>query len=302
MVHDALLSDWIMSNLHAAYSQSHTSYPYEISGIPTKITAKNKNMTSDYSKLFIGLFSFLCYSYSYGQLSPPGLGTANTASWLAFGLQHKLDSAGTKYAVAYLGMGRKSTLTNDNPFGKPAIGVVNYELYNKLAKNKLLSYAFSYRRSTDYSAQEPYHKEGIEQEFRLYGRYAYTVDLGSWKWKHTVRQEFRAFFDDRFNAVAKSFQLRTRLKTQFSYAISPKNKQSISISAETLFAISYLNNTHTPWTKFRYKELRLGLYYSTQLPNTPLTLDIGYMSNLLQGSKHPKLGVQYLAADLIWKL
>ncbi|ULT23941.1 hypothetical protein KUH03_33210 [Sphingobacterium sp. E70] len=45
----------------------------------------------------------------YGQVSPPGLGKAKTASWSVLGLRRKLDSAGTKEALTYIGLGTKST-------------------------------------------------------------------------------------------------------------------------------------------------------------------------------------------------
>ena len=241
-------------------------------------------------------------SNSFGQLSPPGLGKAKTASWAAFGVQHKLDSTGNKYAVAYVGMGRKSSPDNYNPVDKPAILVLNYEIYNKFKPNQQYSYAISYRRQNEFDSEAPFHKEGIEQEFRVYGRYAYTANLGKFKWKNTIRQEFRKFFDADFNEVDENFQLRTRVKSQLTYPISEKNKQSLALSAEGLFATSYMNDVEKHWTKYAYKETRLGLYYMFQIPNSPLTMDIGYVNNLIRNYSEVKSGVHYVAVDLVWKL
>lgn len=143
------------------------------------------------SLLFLIISPFLLL---HAQISPPGLGKAKTASWSAIGLKRQLDSTGTKEALTYLGLGTKSTPDDSNPFHKQAILVLNHEVYHKFAKNQQYSYALSYRRQNVYDADAPYHGEGVEQEFRLYGRYAYTFRFGErWKWKNTVRQEFRKF-------------------------------------------------------------------------------------------------------------
>ncbi|WP_333621834.1 hypothetical protein [Sphingobacterium multivorum] len=99
----------------------------------------------------------------YGQVSPPGLGKARTASWSVLGLRRKLDSAGTKEALTYIGLGTKSTPDDSNPFHKQAIWVLNHEVYHKFAKNQQYSYALSYRRQNVYDEAAPYHNEGVEQ-------------------------------------------------------------------------------------------------------------------------------------------
>jgi len=179
---------------------------------------------------------------------------------------------------------------------------LNYEIYNKFKPNQQYSYAISYRRQNEFDSEAPFHKEGIEQEFRVYGRYAYTANLGKFKWKNTIRQEFRKFFDADFNEVDENFQLRTRVKSQLTYPISEKNKQSLALSAEGLFATSYMNDVEKHWTKYAYKETRLGLYYMFQIPNSPLTMDIGYVNNLIRNYSEAKSGVHYVAVDLVWKL
>ncbi|WP_293942603.1 MULTISPECIES: DUF2490 domain-containing protein [unclassified Sphingobacterium] len=238
----------------------------------------------------------------YGQVSPPGLGKAKTASWSVLGLRHKLDSAGTKEALTYIGLGTKSTPDDSNPFHKQAIWVLNHEVYHKFAPNQQYSYALSYRRQNVYDEKTPYHNEGVEQEFRLYGRYAYTLKLSErWKWKNTLRQEFRKFFTADFHKAEENFQFRTRLKSQLNFKISDRNKQELALSAEALFAISKLNEPDA-WSSFGYKETRLGFYYMTDIPKTPLRLDVGYMNDLIKGYDQVDFGVHYLAVDLIWNL
>lgn len=256
-------------------------------------------------KKIITLFTLaFIISYAKAQISPPGLGDAKTAFWSAFGVKHKLDSLGKKQSVSYIAIGRKSSPDNDNLFSKQGIFVLNHEFYNSFAPHQQYSYAISYRRQAQYENISPYEKEATEQEIRLYGRYAYTFNFGEkWKLKNTVRQEFRKFFDANFNKTDENFQLRTRLKSQITYNLSKKNNQKLSLSAEALFAISYLNEPNPQWTSFSYKEMRFGAYYTFDIPNSPFTVDIGYMNDRIRGSKSvTKSGVHYLAADVIWNL
>lgn len=251
-------------------------------------------------------FSILGYmgSVIHAQISPPGLGDANTAFWSAFGVKRQLDSVGKKQTMSYIAIGRKSSPDNDNLFSKQAIFVLNHEVYNSFAPHQQYSYAISYRRQPQYESDAPYEKENTEQEFRIYGRYAYTFNLGKkFKLKNTVRQEFRKFFDTDFHKVEEDFQLRTRIKSQLTYNVSPTNNQKLAISAEALFSVSHLNEPEQHWNSFGYREMRLSAYYMFNIPHSPFTVDIGYMDDLIQGSKSiHKGGVHYLAADLIWNI
>ncbi|WP_165826551.1 DUF2490 domain-containing protein [Chryseobacterium oncorhynchi] len=238
------------------------------------------------------------------QISPPGLGDANTAFWSAFGVKRELDSLGKKQTMSYIALGRKSSPDNDNLLAKQAIFVLNHEIYNSFAPHQQYSYAISYRRQPQYESDAPYEKENTEQEFRIYGRYAYTFNLGKkFKLKNTVRQEFRKFFDADFHKVEEDFQLRTRIKSQLTYNLSPTNNQKLALSAEALFSVSHLNEPDQHWNSFGYREMRLSAYYMFNIPHSPFTVDIGYMDDLIRGSKSiHKGGVHYLAADLIWNI
>lgn len=255
-------------------------------------------------KISLIIFLLILTGSLHAQISPPGLGEANTALWAAFGVKQQLDSLGKKHALSYIGMGRKSSLDNYNPASKQAIIVLNHEVSHSFTTNQQYSYAVSYRRQPKYESSSPYEKETTEQEVRIYGRYAYTFNLSErWKLKNTVRQEFRKFFDADFRKAEENFQLRTRIKSQLTYNLSKKNKQKLALSAEGLFAASYLNNAEQPWTSFGYKELRVGVFYMFSLPHSPFTVDIGYVNNLIRGSRSVKKGgVHYIAADLIWNL
>lgn len=181
---------------------------------------------------------------------------------------------------------------------------MNHEVYHSFAPHQQYSYAISYRRQPEYESDAPYKKEGIEQELRLYGRYAYTFDLNEkLKFKNTIRQEFRKFFDADFNQAEEDFQLRTRIKSQLTYNLSEKSNQKISLSVEELFSVSRLHQPDHEWTHFGYKEMRIAAYYMFTIPRSPFTIDIGYMDDLIRDSRSIHHGgVHYLAADLVWNI
>ncbi|SFN21207.1 Protein of unknown function [Chryseobacterium oleae] len=255
-------------------------------------------------KIITGIFLLSLCGSLHAQISPPGLGEANSAFWSAFGVRRQLDSLGKKQTLSYIALGRKSSPDDYNLVSKQAIVVLNHEVYHSFAPNQQYSYALSYRRQPKYESSEPYEKEATEQEFRIYGRYAYTFKLGKrWKLKNTVRQEFRKFFDAGFREVEENFQLRTRIKSQLTYNLSPKNNQKLALSAEGLFSTSYLNEPEQKWTPFGYREMRIGAYYMFSIPHSPFSVDIGYVNDLIRGSRSVKKGgVHYLAVDVIWNL
>lgn len=255
------------------------------------------------SKLLLAALIFVVtIGNSYAQLSPPGLGEANNASWFAFGVRQSLDSLKQKESSTYVGIGLKSSPDENNPFSKMAILVINEEISNRYEKNWEYSYALSYRRSNNYDSASPYEtlNPAIEQEFRVYGRYSYIMEGNGLKWKNTIRQEFRKFFNPDFSTAGESFQLRTRLKIQLSLNLGTSKTHHIIGGAEMLFAISKENEPEKQWSKFDYKESRLTLYYSLNPHEIPFIFDVGYMYNLI-GKGSDISDVNYLAVDIIWK-
>lgn len=251
----------------------------------------------------IFLLSIGSFQAVQAQLSPPGLGKTKRAFWSAVGIKRKLDSVGKKETMTYFGLGRKSDPDHSGLLENQAILVLNHEVYRNFAPNQQYSYAVSYRRQDNYETKAPYRFEDVEQEFRIYGRYAYTLHLSDqWQWKNTARLEFRKFYTADFSKADENFQFRTRLKTQLTYTLPTKTKQALTLSAEGLFAISRYNDDDKNGSKLAYKEARLGLYYWFQIPKTPLAMDIGYVNNLINGYRDAKSGVHYLAVDLIWTI
>lgn len=260
-----------------------------------------KNLIFQNKSQVVLVIFIAAFSSAFAQLSPPGLGKAKTASWFAFGIKQSLDSLEHKVSTTYVGLGLKSDPDQSNPFSNMAILVVNEEISNRYHKNWEYSYALSYRRSNLYDSSAPYEElnPGIEQEFRVYGRYSYITGNNGFKWKNTIRQEFRKFFNPDFSATDENFQLRTRLKSQVNVELGSQHVHHIIVSAEVLFAISKENYPKSEWSKFSYKESRIGLYYSVTPREIPFTFDLGYMHNIIGSSD--VVDVNYIALDVVWK-
>jgi len=243
--------------------------------------------------LFFTLILFLFSLSLQAQISPPGLGDTNSASWSAIGVKQKLSEKNS--LTTYIGTGMISGEEESNPFSHPSALVFNSEFYHKLGKNWKYSTALSYRRQNEFedNYEEP---EFIKQEFRAYGRISHSLALYRFKWANTLRQEVRQFYDSGFGTVEKGFQLRTRLKTQLYYSLDDNNVHSLMVSAETLFSI--VNDNIQGWSNAEYKEARFCFYYTFAPKDLGLTFDVGYMNNLI-GTGSDAMDANYLAFDII---
>lgn len=246
--------------------------------------------------LFTTLYFALFFSFTaIAQLSPPGLGSTNTAFWSAVGVKQKLSEKNS--SITYVGMGRISGIESNNAFSMPSILVLNEEFNHKLNKNWSYSAALSYRRQRQYDEGfEELESTVVNQEFRVYGRLKYSVDLGSAKWSTTFRQEVRKFYTADFAQVPDGLQLRSRLKTQLLFPLDSDKENSLMGSAEALFAIA--NDSGTGWGTPAYKESRFCLYYCYSPDSLPVTFDVGYMNDLM-GHGHHTTDASYLAVDII---
>ncbi|MUV02425.1 DUF2490 domain-containing protein [Flavobacterium rakeshii] len=229
------------------------------------------------------------------QISSPGLGETNNASWSAIGIKQQLDEKNT--SVSYVGFGRISGMDESNPFGYPALFVLNEEVSHKINNHWKYSGAISYRRAHEYGEDvaEP-EQEMIEQEFRLYGRVKYTTTLGRFKWTNTARQEARKFYTEDFSRVPDDLQLRTRLKSQLYYSLDHDRENIVTASAEALFSIS--KDRSEGWDNLNYKEARFCLYYTYNPDDFPMIFDVGYMNDLI-GTGNNISDVSYIAFDII---
>ncbi len=237
-------------------------------------------------------------SLSWSQISPPGLGKANSASWFAVGIRQEMDTVeGSGWqSMTYVGVGRKSTPTSINPLQKSAILVLNQEFYHQFHKNWQYSVALSYRRQDEYQKDAPFYHDrpNIEQEFRLYGRIAHTFKFNRVKLVPTLRQEIRKFYTPDFKNPEEALQLRTRFRLQLKVNLDKSKQHRLIIGSEQLFATS---RDFDSWSNFTYKESRFTLYYSLSPKNIPLIFNLGYMADLI-GYQHP-YNVNYVAFDVI---
>lgn len=247
---------------------------------------------------FICLVSFITNIYS--QVSPPGLGDANTASWFALGLRQDINAKQTIESMTYIGIGAKKIEHQKMYLNKPAIWVINQEFFHEMNKNIDLSYAASYRRQMEYeynSYNNPI-TSSVQQEFRIYGRFAYAFKLGNIKFKQTARQEFRRFTDQNFNNTDEPLQLRSRLKSQVSFYLDTQKQHKLTADAEALFSNSK-NQDNKDWSGLKYKEARFTLFYTYTPKETPLAISIGYMNNLID--KNSTHSVHYTSVDMVWE-
>lgn len=232
------------------------------------------------------------------QINPPGLGIARTVNWFALGVRNQINKRNTWQSLSYVGIGRKSNPDNFDPMLKQAIWVFNQEFYHQFSKHSQYSFAVSYRRQDVYMDDPPYkHDEPkLEQEFRIYGRIYHTIPLHRFKLTGVFRQEFRKFYAPDFSAAEEDFQFRSRFRVQVSTDLDKSKTQKLTLSSESLFAISKEPQS-AEWTNFQYKESRFSFYYSVALKKLPVTVDVGYMNNLL-GNRHVQ-DVHYFALDVI---
>ena len=237
-----------------------------------------------------------------GQISPPGLGNAKTALWVAGGLRNNLDSAGRVQSMSYVGMGRMSDPDNYNLVGKHAILVLNEEVYHQFHPHWQYSLALSYRWQMEYEDLAPYAAAdpASKQEFRVYGRYSYSWKNKRFKVAGTARQELRKFFAPDFEDWEESWQLRSRLRGQLTVNLNKGQGHRLTLSAEALASVGMARGAWGAWGRFGYKESRLGVYYTVKPEGGRLLYSVGYMNNVL-GKFGDLKGVHYLSLDVVWE-
>jgi len=246
------------------------------------------------------LIFFIFFSYNmHAQISSPGLGDGNTASWFALGLRQNLNKKDNIQLMTYMGMGLKSTPQNTMQLSKPAIFVVNQEMYHQLNNHWEGSCAISYRKQYEYLPNKITSEKltTIQQEFRVYARMAYTFKISNIKLKQTLRQEFRRFVDDHWKNTNEPLQLRTRFKSQVSINLEPTQQHQLTAGAEILFAISKKQQT-IQFSPLKYKEARFSAFYTYKPKNTQIAMSVGYMNNLIH-EKFP-YSVHYASVDVVW--
>lgn len=244
--------------------------------------------------LFLGI---LFYSNSFAQITPPGLGKVNTASWFALGVKQNLNQKETTTSTTFIGVGRISDPDDYNLIKKPSIYVVNEEVTHRFKENWKYSFALSYRWQNEYKKTEPYHLDtpDVRKEIRYYNRFTYLKKFKNIDFSLTYRPELRFFFDPNFDSAAEKMQFRSRISGKTAFNINELKTQKIITSVELLFATSKTEN----WSPFEYKETRFSLYYSLGIPKQKITLNVGYMNNLIGKSKLKD--AHYLAFDVVIK-
>jgi hypothetical protein len=232
------------------------------------------------------------------QLTPPGLGKANTAFWTAFGVRQRLSKSERWESMTYTGFGSISHPSNYNLFEKPAMFVLNQEFYDRFRKDLAYSFALSVRRQHLYLDSPPYEEDdpAARAEFRVYGRFIHTLHFGDVQLENALRPEIRTFYPRTTGQEALQFRLRLRTKVQ--WAMDPAQVHRLIGSAEVLASME--KERGSGFGTFEYREVRFCAYYSFSPENLAWTFDFGYMNNLL-GSSQPLVDANVLAIDVVWK-
>jgi hypothetical protein len=247
------------------------------------------------------LLFLLGTSFSYGQLTPPGLGSnSNLNVWFAIGLDQKLDSAGRFSSMTYFGLAGQSTIADANVFDRLGIFVLNEEVKFKFKSTWSVSLAASYRHQNEFEKTYPYlaAEDRFKQEFRIYSRIT-----KSWtkKWIPSVafRQEYRKFYDPEFRNWKVSAAFRSRLKFQSELSISASKRLAAIIGCEFLFSTDFQESSQK-WQHFQYGETRFSVLISYHTKNKKISYNIGYMNDLLHVPAGEK-SVHYITTGILFK-
>lgn len=250
-------------------------------------------------RIGLGLLGLLWPARAAAQLSPPGLGPAETATWTAIGVRQDLDALRRRELMTYLGTGTIRQHDDVNPLGRPSIWVLNQELYDHFRTDLFYSIALSYRRQKQYEPVAPHAAADapLKQELRLYGRFGRTFGLGRLKLTSAFRPELRGFFGAGLGGHEEPLELRFRLKTQVAWTVDLSGVHRVLASGEVLAAVA--RDREGAWSSLAYRESRLCLYYSISPKRAPLVVDVGYMNDVL-GTGAALVDVHYLAVDIVW--
>jgi len=232
------------------------------------------------------------------QISPPGLGETNSASWLAIGLEQDLGKENSITSTTYFGLGRMSTPENHNLFNKQAIYVLNEELAFRFKKKWKYAFAFSYRWQNNYQSTPPYARDNPNgrQEIRLSSRLTYLNHKHTYiDYSFSFRPELRFFYNPDFMPAPKDMQIRSRFRGKLAFNLNSLETHRLITTAELFFSTT--RNTH--WSRIDYQEARLCFYYAVTLPKQKLELHLGYMNNLR--GKSIINGVNHLVINIILK-
>jgi hypothetical protein len=237
-------------------------------------------------------------SSAEAQITPPGLGDAQTATWAALGLKQSLDASERRQYASYVGFGATSEHAPFDPSEHPNIFVFNHELFDHFRPHFQYSLGLSYRRQDSFERKGEALREKHVQEARMYGRFSFVLDHRRLKLVSTFRPELRGFVGLDFGPAQEPAQVRLRFKTQLAVRLDASGEHRVLAAAEALAATSRERRQRARWSALSYRESRFSLFYSVRA-SRQLTVDLGYMNDLLNHDA-PLTSVHYVALDLIW--
>ncbi|WP_458627074.1 DUF2490 domain-containing protein [Winogradskyella sp. PC D3.3] len=137
----------------------------------------------------------------------------------------------------------------------------------------------SYRWQHKYKDIPPYALDlpTARQEFRMYSRFSYLNVFNQIDYSFTYRPEIRFFYNPDFSSALKNTQFRSRWRGKAAFNLNSLTTHQVITTAELLCSTTKTNS----WSTFEYQETRFCLYYSVAFPKQNITINIGYMNNLI---------------------
>lgn len=248
----------------------------------------------------IALLTFNPSNLLKAQIAPPGLNNTNVAAWFAFGLKQNIDTAGKVQSTTFVGWEGIGNPTYNNPFQKTGIFMLSEEVSHRFLKNWQYAFGFIYMRQNFYNTTKPYDNltPYVRQEFRLYGKFAYTYSTSRINFTTNITPEFRKFYDPNFKHWRESVQLRTRLKFHLQLNLTKDKQHRLTASTELFFTASKLIVPSKTWKTMDYKETYFYLAYTFAPKKTPFLFSLGYMNDLI--GKQKAYSIHYFGFDVIW--
>lgn len=259
------------------------------------VSTAHCSFTLTVTLLFIAL---LFAAAGQAQIGPPGMGDVRWASWGAMGITQRLDTAGHNTWTGYLGHGRRRTMQHEQPWGAPAILVIDQQLSHRFHEHWHGALGLSYRQQEQYgtgdNGSDP--APGMKQECRVHARAIHKFRSGHWRSSLTLRQEFRLFYDPAFAPWTEDEELRTRFKLQAERGFGRNEAHAVVVSMEHLFATDHTRSAPQEWTPLGYRECRAGAYF-VERGHGIWELALGGMCDFVR-SAHPLAG-SYLVASVV---
>ena len=230
------------------------------------------------------VFFLFRQSVAYSQIGAEAQG-GKTTMWLAVGLDNELSKRWL--SVTDLGYGRHSDPNNYELSKRLGLNVITQDFVYRLNEHWDINLSFGYWRRNFYEETKPYDEKQAPYQFRNelrpYQRLTYLHDLQNIKLSHTLRVDYRFYYDQDFkNKWTTPFEFRLRYLEKWKFPLSKSQKDWFIVIDEVLTSIDRNSSSneavlHKKWSAYQLTENRLSFYYRRMAFNKKIDLDFGIM-------------------------